>query len=133
MDNRTLPGKIGLLLFLVLAILPILFSLGYAAAYSLGLTGLLSDGFTWAHWRVVFSGREVWQSLGLSIYISAITVLLTVVVSMAIALYLRDRLAKGMLSSLMYLPLAIPGYEPLVVSDRWTPVSFVKRWTLSMR
>ena len=108
MNSRMLPGKLGLLLFLVLAILPIAFSLGYAGFYSLGLTGLLSEGFTWSHWGAVFSAREVWYSLGLSIYISAITALLTVTVSIALSMHLRKSLSHGTLSAAIYLPLAIP-------------------------
>ena len=108
MSNRTLPGFIGLFLFLLLAIVPIAFSIGYAAFYSLGLTGLLSDGFTISHWGNVFSRWEVWSSLSLSIYISAITVILTVSISLGIAIRMRDPLSTGTLSYAIYLPLAIP-------------------------
>lgn len=108
MNRRTLPGKTGLLLFLLLAILPIVFSLGYAAFYSLGLTGLLSNGFTLSHWTTVLTGREVWFSLGLSIYVSAVTVFLTVFLSLTLSLYLRKQLSEGTASYAIYLPLAIP-------------------------
>ena len=108
MNSRSLPGKIGLTLFLVLAIFPIAFSIGYAAFYSLGLTGLLSDGFTWEHWSNVFSRKEVWGSLLLSGYISAFTVLLTVGAALFISIRLRTFLSKGTLSYAIYLPLAIP-------------------------
>ena len=108
MSNRTLPGFMGLLLFLLLAILPIAFSIGYAASYSLGLTGLLSDGFTLSHWNNVFSRWEVWNSLTLSVYISAVTVILTITISLGIAIHMRSSLDKGVLSYAIYLPLAIP-------------------------
>ena len=108
MNSRSLPGKIGLLLFLLLAILPIAFSIGYAASYSLGLTGLLSDGFTLSHWKNVFSSWEVWSSLSLSVYVSTITVVLTVLGSLILAIRLRSSLSSGTLSYAIYLPLAIP-------------------------
>ena len=108
MNSRNLPGIIGVLLFLLLAIVPIAFSIGYAAFYSLGLTGLLSEGFTTTHWANVFSRAEIWGSLLLSIYISASTVLLTILISMGIAIRMRQPLTQGTLSYAIYLPLAIP-------------------------
>ena len=132
MNSRTLPGIFGLLLFLILAILPIAFSLGYAAFYSLGLTGLLSEGFTWNHWHTVFSEQEVWSSLGLSVYISGITVVLTVIISIALSLYLRRPLSRGTLSSLIYLPLAIPAtVAAFLVFQLLSGAGFVSRIAMS--
>ena len=108
MNKRTTPGLIGLGLFILLAILPIAFSIGYAFSYSTGMTGLLSDGFTLAHWKNVIQGNEIWSSLGLSIYISACTVIITVVLALIASLLFRDPLSQGPLSYIIYLPLAIP-------------------------
>ena len=108
MNKRTVPGKLGLALFIILAIVPIAFSIGYAFSYSTGLTGLLSDGFTMSHWQTVISGDEVWSSFGLSIYIALTTVIITVCAALILSLVLRTRLSKGPLSYIIYLPLAIP-------------------------
>ena len=97
-----------MLLFGVLAILPIAFSLGYAGAYSTGLAGLLSEGFTWAYWTRVMLSSEIWTSFGLSLYIAGATVLLTVGLALPLSLYLRRSLSRGPMSYIIYLPLAIP-------------------------
>ncbi len=106
--NRNSLGRLGLALFLALAILPILFSLGYAVAYSTGLAGLLSDGFTGEHWAKLGQGSEIWASFGLSLYVAGVSVVLTISLSLVLALYLRRPLGYGALSYIIYFPLALP-------------------------
>lgn len=101
-------GRVGLLLFVGIAILPIVFSLGYAAAYSVGAVGLLSDGLTTAHWATLVASSEIWMSFGLSLYIAAATVVLTVSLALFLAIYLRHPLRYGPLSYVIYFPLALP-------------------------
>jgi putative spermidine/putrescine transport system permease protein len=102
-------GAAGLLLFLALAILPIGLSLVYAALYSLGLTGLLGRGLTWSHWQAVLGSRELWASLGLSTGVSLAVVAVTTAAALFLALSLRERVERGPVSYLLYLPLALPG------------------------
>lgn len=101
-------GALGLALFVLIAILPIAFSLGYAVAYSIGAVGLLSDGLTVAHWATLFERAEVWASFGLSLYVAGTTVVLTVSLALVLALYLRRPLQQGPLSYIIYFPLALP-------------------------
>ena len=101
-------GRLGLALFVLVALLPIAFSLGYAAAYSVGAVGLLSDGFTTAHWVRALGRGEVWASLGLSVYVAGVTVVLTISLALVLALYLRRPLQYGPLSYIIYFPLALP-------------------------
>ncbi len=117
MNKRTLhiasrrlkdPGQWGLLLFVAMAILPIVFSLGYATAYSVGLAGLLSTGFTGSYWHDVLFSRDIWRSFGLSLYIAGTTVLITLMLALTITLKCRKALSTGPLSYAIYLPLAIP-------------------------
>lgn len=107
--RRDPAGALGLLLFLAVAVVPIGASLIYAALYSVGLTGLLSRGFTLEPWRRVLGGREVWASLGLSAWVALAVVILTAVLGLALALALRGRLERGAVSYALYLPLALPG------------------------
>ena len=102
-------GAAGLLLFLGLAILPIGLSLVYAALYSLGLTGLLGRGLTGSHWRAVLGSRELWTSLGLSAGVALAVVAATTAAALFLALSLRERVERGPVSYLIYLPLALPG------------------------
>lgn len=106
MPDRT--GLAGLLLFLLIAVGPIGFSLGYALLYSIGAVGLLSEGVTGGHWAKLFLEREIWQSFAVSVYVALVTVGATVVVALPLAVGFRRQLERGPLSYLMYAPLAIP-------------------------
>ncbi|MDX1666916.1 MAG: hypothetical protein R3350_06795, partial [Saprospiraceae bacterium] len=64
----------GLAAFVALAGLPLLLGISYALIYSLGLAGLLSEGFTLVHWREVFSSEAFWLSLGFSFYLALISI-----------------------------------------------------------
>jgi len=101
--------RAGLLLFGVLAVLPVVLSLAYAALYGIGLAGLLSQGFTLEPWRRVVTSTEVWASVGLSVYVALAVVLLTTALALPVALGLRERLEKGWLAPVLSFPLAIPG------------------------
>lgn len=103
-----LVGRLGLVLFILVAILPIGFSLGYAVAYSIGAVGLLSEGLTTAYWARLLESVEVWASFGLSLYVAGATVVLTVSLALVFALYLRRPLQHGPLSYIIYFPLALP-------------------------
>jgi putative spermidine/putrescine transport system permease protein len=94
----------GLWLFLLVSVLPIAASLAYVALYSVGVTGLLADGFTWSHWRAVLTSSEVWWSLALSTWVASAVV----AVSAALALWQGASLDRGVLGTSLYVPLAIP-------------------------
>lgn len=106
--RRDPAGALGLTLFVAIAIVPLGASLLYAGLYSLGLTGLLNRGFTLEAWRRVLGGREVWASLGLSLWVALAVVALAAIGGLALALALRGRLDRGPLSYTLYLPLALP-------------------------
>ncbi len=126
-------GALGMLLFAVIALLPIGFSLGYAGAYSVGWAGLLSEGFTLEHWARVLSGGEVWRAFGLSLYVAAVTVALSVSLALALALFLRRPLKEGPLSYLMYFPLAIPAtVAAFLVFQLFSGAGYVARWLLHL-
>src|SRR5437868_4496980 len=106
--SRDRPGLAGFALFLLLAVLPVAGSLVYALLYTVGLTGLLSEGFTLAHWQGVLGGGELWTSLALSGAVAFVACALAAAGGLALALGLRRQLARGALAYLIYLPLAIP-------------------------
>lgn len=109
MSSRSSALRAGLPLFLLLAVLPVVLSLVYAALYGVGLAGLLSTGFTLEHWRRVLTSREVWASAGLSVYVAGTVVLATTALALPLALGLRERLETGWLAPVLSFPLAIPG------------------------
>lgn len=114
-SSRSL-DRLGLGLFGLLTVAPVLASLAYAALYGLGLTGLLSEGLTLEHWRRVLHSSEVWSSAGLSLYVACGVLALTTVLSLPLALVLRGRLESGPLAYALSLPLAIPGTVAAVLT-----------------
>jgi len=99
---------LGLGLFLLLAVLPLLLGLGYALLYSLGLVGVLGRGFTLSHWAEVLGGGALWRSLGYSFYLAAASMTLATGLALWLALRGRRALASGALSYLIYFPLTLP-------------------------
>lgn len=101
-------GRAGFALFAVVALLPVAFSVGYAVLYSVGLAGLLSEGFTLRYWARLGAGGTLWASFAWSLYVTAASVGVTVALALALALALHRRLQRGPLATLLHLPLAIP-------------------------
>lgn len=115
------PARVGFGAFLALAVLPIAAGLLYAALYSCGLAGLLHEGFTLKPWRSVLTSRDLWSSIGLSLYIAFAVAGLTLAISLTLAVGLQARLRRGPLGYLLYLPLALP----------WTVAGFVTQQVLA--
>lgn len=103
------PGWLGLAALWLTAVLPIVYSLVYAALYSVGLTGLLARGFTLEPWRRVLGRGETWGALGLSLWVAAATVALSAALGLLLALGLTRRMRSGPLATAVHLPLALPG------------------------
>ncbi|MGD8749383.1 MAG: hypothetical protein PVI44_13045, partial [Balneolaceae bacterium] len=98
----------ALLFFLLLAVVPLLVGIIYALSYSLGLTGILSHGFTMRYWQETLSDIEFWFSLGYTLYISLATIGLTIILALTLALYLKTPLQYGFPGFSVYVPLAFP-------------------------
>jgi len=99
---------IGILLFLVLAVLPLVLGVIYALLYSLGVIGLVSDGFTFSYWQRALSDAEFWLSIGYTFYIALATIGLTIILSLFLSLYFRKELRHGLPGFAIYVPLAFP-------------------------
>lgn len=98
----------GILLFLSLAVLPLLLGIVYALLYSLGIIGLVSNGFTFVYWQRALNDIEFWLSVGYTFYIALITIGLTILGSLFLAIYLRKPLSGGLPGFSVYVPLAFP-------------------------
>ncbi|WP_148898702.1 ABC transporter permease subunit [Fodinibius salinus] len=98
----------GLLLFLLLAVLPLLLGIIYALLYSLGITGLVSDGFTLKYWQQAFTDIELWYSMGYTFYIALATITLTIAGALLLTIYLKEPLQQGFAGFSIYVPLAFP-------------------------
>ena len=123
-------GRAGLALFLVIAVFPVAFAMGYAALYSVGAVGLLSEGLGLEAWRRVLEEGEAAGAFGLSLYVAVVTVGLVLAISLGLALVLRHRLGEGgALQAFLYAPLAIPAVVgAFLVFQLLTPSGLVARW-----
>lgn len=99
---------IGILLFGMLAVLPLLLGIVYALLYSLGVVGLISDGVTVHHWVEVFSDTELWFSLGYTFYIALTTMLLTILGALTLTIFFKKPFEQGFAGFSLYVPLAFP-------------------------
>jgi putative spermidine/putrescine transport system permease protein len=128
--RRTDPaGRLGLALFLGVAVLPIAFALAYAAAYSVGAVGLLREGVSLDAWRRLLGGGEAAASFALSLAVASATVALAVGGGLALALALRRRLGRGPLGLLLYAPLTIPAtVAAFLVYKLLAPAGLLPRW-----
>ncbi len=96
------------MLLIFLAVVPLVLGIGYALFYSLGMAGVLNNGFTLMHWQLAFANNDILQSFIYSIFLSLASIILCVIFAAFIALYIGDKLAKGPLSYMVYLPMAVP-------------------------
>jgi len=99
---------IGILLFLLLAVLPLVLGMIYALLYSLGLAGLMSHGFTFDYWREALSDFELWFSLGYTFYIALTTIALSIFGALLLTIYLKKPFQQGWTGFSLYVPLAFP-------------------------
>jgi putative spermidine/putrescine transport system permease protein len=131
-----LKSKLSIALFLCIIVVPIMISAAYSLLYSLGLTGLLSQGWTLTYWQQVVTDGNIWISLlySLAIALSAMGISLTA----ALYLSLRHKAALQQKTTayLLFLPLGIPAvvaafftYQMLAPSGLLSRVSYA--WGLS--
>lgn len=90
------------------AVLPLVAGIGYALLYSFGVVGALNTGFTTAHWRQAFSGNTIVVSFLYSMGIAAAALLISVSAALFVSLKYYRVFQKGLVSYLVYLPLAFP-------------------------
>ncbi|MEL6651777.1 MAG: ABC transporter permease subunit [Bacteroidota bacterium] len=108
--------KLGIAWFLTLSVLPLAAGLIYALLYSLGLAGILAEGFTLEYWQAVLSAGEIWSSLAYSTYIATAAMLIATLLALVLVLGLRSAFQKGLLSYVIYFPLAIPAMVAAFIS-----------------
>lgn len=133
MRNRA--KNIILLLFLILTAVPLGAGLIYALLYSLGLTGILNNGFTLEHWQKLLLGGTFWRSLGFSVWVALVTMAVSVALALGAVLRWQRAFAGRFLSFLIYLPLVFPAmvvgfytFQMLAKSGVLSRVSYQLSW-----
>jgi putative spermidine/putrescine transport system permease protein len=105
-NNRA--EAVGILLFLGLAVLPLVLGIVYALLYSLGIIGLVSDGVTLTYWERALTDTQFWLSIGYTFYIALTTIGLTIGAALFLSLYFKKELRSGFTGFSIYVPLAFP-------------------------
>jgi putative spermidine/putrescine transport system permease protein len=112
-------SHIAVTLLLSVGVLPLLGGLLYAFAYSVGWVGALSTGANLNAWTTVLSDVQLWRSLGLSLLIAVLVVLLSSGVALCLLLSLRPLLARRWVRFALHLPLALPPMVAAMISFQW--------------
>lgn len=108
MKQNNWPAGLARTLFVLFAGIPILSGVLYALLYSLGLTGVLADGFTLEHWREVLGNPAFWHTLAYSLYIAMISIAVSLGLALWLVLRFPNRFQRGNLAFFIYWPLSIP-------------------------
>lgn len=88
--------------------LPLALGLGYSLLYSLGLVGLLQQGFTLAHWQRLLSLEAAWWSMVYTLVLSLAALGLSLALAFALSWAWFLRPAPLALRKALYLPLLLP-------------------------
>lgn len=115
-SSRLWPVDPWIVGFVVLTAGTALLALTFAALYSIGALGLLSRGWTTAHWRYVALESSFWSALGYSFALTIVTLVLATFTALAVALILNARVRRGPFAVLVYAPLAVPGIVAALLS-----------------
>ena len=126
--KRSWTASWALIAFAVLSLLPLAAGLVYAAAYSIGWAGLLSEGFTLSHWMAVLRDPETWRSVVLSLWVATLSVALSLALGLIVALGLAERWGSPLWSYALHLPLVLPPTAAaLVFFQVWTGGGWMAR------
>lgn len=120
MSSRSNLDRVGFLLFVLVAIVPMAAGLAYALGYSLGLSGLLSQGFTLQYWGRPFQeGNQIFESFAFSLGVAVVATAITLGAALLLVLTVRRSLTAGWLAHLSTIPLALPGTVLAFVVLQW--------------
>ncbi len=124
--------KAVVVLYVVLTIGPLLLGLGYSLLYSLGLLGLMNDGFTLEHWvRLGESGA--WLSLLYSLVLTVVSLLLVLVLALQLSWWQVFHARARWLYRFLFVPLLFP---PLIAGFAWfyllSPAGILSRLTYQL-
>jgi len=97
-----------ILIFLTITILPLVAGLIYALLNSIGLAGILADGFTLENWRIIFGTNDFFQSIAYSVTITLIVLFFAVIFALIFCEFLQTKVGLSKFSLLFYIPLATP-------------------------
>ena len=115
MSRRTF-GDPWIALLLLMVGGSLLAGLTFMLGYSVGLIGVLADGFTLRHWTVALRDAQTWVTLTYSAWIAGASLGSSLLLALALQALLGTRLTRGALHALLFVPLAVPPIVAALVS-----------------
>ncbi len=106
--NNKIANRFGLGFFLLMVIMPFAAGLLYALGYTVGLSGVLANGFTWMHVSAVMSSNEVLRSIGFSFYIAIAAISISLSIALPAVIAYHQTITKSKSALIVFLPLAMP-------------------------
>lgn len=91
---------------------PLGMAIGYSFLYSLGLAGVLQEGFTFSYWTGLFQG-EFLRSILYSAWVAGASTVLVLLTSLGMLFAFRKQFSNRVVYNSLFLPLAIP---PIVLA-----------------
>ena len=99
--------SLAITVLIVLCGVPVAMSIGYAALYSLGVVGMLGDGFTMSNWAQLLDG-EFGRSIAYSAYVAGASIVLALGVALALLVSIPRVIEHPNVYRLLFIPLTLP-------------------------
>lgn len=113
-------------IFIALTAIPLIAGLFYSLLYSFGLAGVLSEGFTLDHWSTLFQSTEILRSIGYTVFLVSVPIIVTPIVSVLLSYAWYKRQIK--ISRAFMVPMAMaPLVAAFAISQWLSPTGFLSR------
>ncbi|PWT89323.1 MAG: ABC transporter permease [Acidobacteria bacterium] len=127
-------------IFVAFTGLPVVLGFGYAALYSIGLVGILNQGWNFQHWIQTLTSTEAIAALGFSLYVATATIIIAIGSALFVTLNMRKEIQRKWFSTILYFPLAIPAvvaafftFQLLSNAGLFSRIIFYSGWIKSVQ
>lgn len=117
--NNWWSNRLAPLLLVLIAAVPLAAGFVYALLYSVGLAGWLGKGFTTLHWEAVLREGLLWSSIGYSLYLAVVVVVVAYGSATLLTLLMLRRGPTATESYFLFLPLGIPAIGAAFFFLQW--------------
>lgn len=102
--------------FVLVCLLPLLMGFVYSLGYSLGVFGLMNDGFTLEHWVRLFASKDAWSSLIYTFVITLVSISLVIVLAAFLSRTFASQKRAAFTQKALLLPLL---FAPVIAGFAW--------------
>jgi len=102
--------------FVLVCLLPLLMGFLYSLGYSLGVFGLMSEGFTLDHWVRLFASKDAWSSFIYTLVITLVSISLVIVFAAFLSRAFAGQKRAAFTQKALLLPLL---FAPVIAGFAW--------------